>query len=79
MKSEYQTSDLQLAAFLLTKGVKLLRIIETTPFLFTFILSDEEKCLDLEQKYINNAKAPVLDLYKHRDLLISRIKNKDKN
>jgi hypothetical protein len=73
--NSFTTYDILLCSFLLTKGINLVEIKETTPRRFIFILSDSGQCEKLSKDYLNNAQAPARELFSNREMLISEIKN----
>lgn len=75
METEFQTDDIQLAAFLLTKGVKLLSTSEESQNHFVFVLADPSVCQKLKIDYLNNEVAPARQLFFQREALINEIKN----
>lgn len=77
MKDIYKTDDINLTSFLLTNsGIDLIGLQEDEPRHYLFLLSSSKKCTELHSKYINNTKAPVLDLFSKKEMLITQIKRK---
>lgn len=74
----YQLDDIKITAFCLSKGVKLLGIIQDTHRHFIFRLSDPKKCEQLKTRYLNGASAPAAELFSHRERLINEIKAKNR-
>ena len=74
METGFKTNDISLTAFLLTQGINLLDVVEESKFRFSFLLSDPDKCGLLRKHYLNNALAPVQELFSKREMLISEIK-----
>lgn len=72
----FETGDIALTSFLLTKGIKLLEISGDALNRFSFILCEPEKCENLRRKFLNNGTAPAQELFSKREMLISEIKNK---
>jgi len=80
MDKTFKNEDILLISFLLTQvGVTLVDIIEDYPGHFVFVLSDPKRCTELKQQYLNNASAPALELFSKREMLISEIKNRNRN
>lgn len=77
MKTNFQTDDISLAAFLLTQGISVIDIIKGSSRHCVFLLSDPKKCLELRRAFLNNALAPAQELFSKREMLISEIKNKN--
>lgn len=76
----FKSDDILLISFLLTqKGLSLIDIVEDYPGHFMFVLSDLKRCTELKQQYLNNASAPALELFSKREMLISEIKNKNRD
>lgn len=75
----YISSDVMLTAFCIVNGVKLLNISEEYPNHFLFKLEDLERCVKLKQEYLNNAPAPARELFSVREMLISEMKNRNRN
>ena len=76
----FKNEDILLISFLLTQeGVTLVDIIEDYPGHFVFVLYDPKRCTELKRQYLNNATAPALELFSKREMLISEIKNRNRN
>lgn len=74
----FATDSILLTAFLLTQGVALVDITEDRPNHFVFHLTDQKRCNVLKSQYLNNASAPARDLFANREMLLSEIKNRNK-
>lgn len=77
--SNFKTDDILLTSYCLTQGISLVEIIQDNPNHFTFCLLGLDECKELKQKFLNNAPAPALELFSKREMLISEIKNKNRN
>lgn len=75
----FTTYDICLCSFLLTQEVSLLEIKKVTSSQFIFILSNSLLCEKLSKDYLNNAQAPARELFSNREMLISEIKNTDRD
>jgi len=76
----FTTYDILICSFLLTKQeISLVDIKETTPQHFIFVLSNQTLCQQLSKDYLNNASAPARELFSKRAMLISEIKNRNRN
>lgn len=76
----FTSYDICLCSFLLTqKEISLVDIKETTPQHFIFVLSNQALCQKLSTDYLNNASAPARELFSKRAMLISEIKNRNRN
>ncbi len=78
MESDFLTDDILLTSFLLTQSIPLVEVQEDKPHHFVFILSHSNKCNELKRQYLNNAPAPARELFSQREMLISEIKNRDR-
>jgi hypothetical protein len=76
IKNQYKTESISLASYLLTQGISFLGIVSISSGHFSFILSDSQACLELKQKFLNNALAPAQELFSKREMLISEIKRR---
>lgn len=74
-KNEFETDDLFLTSFLLTKGIKLIELRRNGQSHCSFILSDSPKCEELRGKFLNNEPAPAQELFAKREMLINEIKS----
>ncbi len=72
----FQTDDILLSSFLLTKNINLLEVVKDQPQHFVFVFADNNKCLELKRDFLNNAQAPAKELFFHRETLISEVKHK---
>lgn len=80
MDKTFKNEDILLVSFLLTQtGVTLIEVIEDYPRHFVFVLSNPERCTQLKQQYLNNAPASARQLFSQREMLISEIKNRNRN
>lgn len=77
-RDEFETDDLFLASFLLTKGVKLIGLKNNGTNHFSFTLSDSSKCEELRREFLNNEPAPAQELFAKREMLINEIKGQGK-
>lgn len=75
----FKTDDILLTAYLLTQGISLVEIVQDNPNHFTFCLIGLDKCKELKQKFLNNSTAPALELFSKQEMLISEIKNKNRD
>ena len=74
-RNEFETDDIFLASFLLTKGIQLIELRGNELNHFSFILSDPLKCEELRRKFLNNEPAPAQELFAKREMLINEIKS----
>lgn len=74
--TNFKSDDILLTAFLLTQGIHLIDVIEESSGRFLFVLSNPDRCVQLEREFLNNAPAPALVLFSKRELLISQIKKR---
>ena len=80
MDKTYKNEDILLVSYLFTqKGIILIDIVEDYSGHFVFVLSNPERCTELKQQYLNNASAPVRQLFSQREMLISEIKTRNRN
>ena len=80
MDKTFKNEDILLTSFLLTQtGIILIDIVEDYSGHFLFVLSDPERCTELKQQYLNNASAPARQLFSQREMLISEIKNRNRD
>lgn len=79
MNTFFQSDNIQLCSFLLTQQVKLVEVKEDTAHHFIFVLEDLQKCTELEKDFLNNASAPARELFSQREMLISQIKQVNRN
>lgn len=79
IESEFFSDDILLVSFILTQGINLLRIIQDYNGHFIFVLSNLTRCTELKQQYLNNAPASARQLFSQREMLISEIKNRDRD
>lgn len=76
----FTSHDILLVSFLLTKQeISLVEIKEVFPQQFIFVLSNLTLCENFSKDYLNNAPAPARELFSNREMLISEIKNRNKN
>ena len=75
MENNYKTDDILLGAYLLTNKVVLIGVINDGPRHFSFIFQNDSVCEQLKREYLNNGQAPARELFSHRELLLSEIKN----
>lgn len=75
-KNTFETEDIFLASFLLTKGIQLIELRNNGTNHFSFILTDFLKCENLRRTFLNNAQAPAQELFAKREMLINEIKNR---
>lgn len=79
METKFKSDDILLCSYLLVQGVRFIDVIEDSPHHFVFVFSSAETCLKLKNKFVNNAMAPAQLLFAKREILISEIKNRNKN
>lgn len=77
IENYFTTYDILLCSFLLTQGVRIVEIKQSTPNKFLFLLSDSKMCTQLALDYQNNALAPARELFANREMLISEIKSRN--
>ena len=73
----YTLDDIQISAFMLAKGAKIVEVTTDRPNHYVFIFQDTEQCKDLKREYLNNGHAPARELFARREELISEIKNRN--
>jgi len=80
MENSFTTYDTLLCSFLLThQDVSLIEVKEMASRQFIFVLSQPSLCERLSRDYLNNAQAPARELFSKRAMLISEIKNRNRN
>lgn len=70
----YKTRDIKIAAFLKTKGVKLLSILRESNKTVYFEFDDNHLCETLAVDYINGSEVSAKDLFETRDSLMMEVK-----
>jgi hypothetical protein len=78
--TNYYTANINLATFLLIKGIKLLEIQPNSTFGRgkTFVFEDPEKCRELEQLFFEGAVAPAKEILEAKRYLWESIRNQDR-
>ena len=79
MRNQYQTDDILISSFLLSRQAKLLDITSDRPRHFVFIFEDSDLCEALAREYLNNGQAPARELFSRREELITAMRHRDRN
>ena len=79
MEDQFQTDDILIASYLLTKQAKLLDLICDSQRHFIFLFENSYLCEQLVRDYLNNALAPARELFARREELISQMRHRNGN
>ena len=77
MDNKFETDDILVSSFLLSRQSILLDIVSDRPRHFVFIFEDPDSCERLVREYLNNGVSPARELFARREELITAIRHRN--